>query len=437
MQILSIELHVNTRGKLYPDPKHDAVAALFYCLKSETDGIDYNGAPPDDSGQSDRHVGVVIVGDEQAGRSLGRTGFVVECVETEWDLLQWLVDKVQRAWDPECLTGYEVNKGSWGYLVERAKLEHDGYDLVDELSRIQSHRQRRAYPGQSSLKFVGRHVLPIWSLLRADNKLQQYSFEHVAFHILRVRTPHFSHETLTKWWGSKHHFKRADVFKYWFRRVQMNIDLLDESEIIAQASESARVFGVDFNSVRTRGSQFKVEAFMVRIAKPESFMLLSPNRQQVGRQAAVEATPLVMEPQSAYYKGPMVVLDFTSLYPSVMCAYNYCYSTCLGRVRHTDRSPNLGVTDYDIPPGLLATVKDDVTISPNGFMFVKEGVRKSLLAKMLTELLETRVMVKASMKGQEGDVPLTRLLNARQLALKFIANVSSMSGTRLSSVAQS
>jgi DNA polymerase zeta len=163
---------------------------------------------------------------------------------------------------------------------------------------------------------------------------------------------------------------------------------------------------------------------MVRIAKPESFMLLSPNRQQVGRQAAVEATPLVMEPKSAYYKGPMVVLDFTSLYPSVMCAYNYCYSTCLGRVRHTDRSPNLGVTDYDIPPGLLAAVKDEITISPNGFMFVKENVRKSLLAKMLTELLDTRVMVKSSMKGQEDDVPLTRLLNARQLALKFIANVS-------------
>jgi len=163
---------------------------------------------------------------------------------------------------------------------------------------------------------------------------------------------------------------------------------------------------------------------MVRIAKPESFMLLSPNRDQVGRQAAVEAIPLVMEPKSAYYKGPMVVLDFTSLYPSVMCAYNYCYSTCLGRVRHTDRSPNLGVTDYDIPPGLLAAVKDEVTISPNGFMFVKENVRKSLLAKMLAELLETRVMVKASMRGQEEDMPLTRLLNARQLALKFIANVS-------------
>lgn len=33
-----------------------------------------------------------------------------------------------------------------------------------------------------------------------------------------------------------------------------------------------------------------------------------------------------MEPLSAFYKGPLLVLDFQSLYPSVMIAYNYCYS---------------------------------------------------------------------------------------------------------------
>ncbi len=48
--------------------------------------------------------------------------------------------------------------------------------------------------------------------------------------------------------------------------------------------------------------------------------------QQVGRQNAAECQPLIMEPQSAFYKGPLLVMDFQSLYPSVMIAYNYCYS---------------------------------------------------------------------------------------------------------------
>jgi hypothetical protein len=45
--------------------------------------------------------------------------------------------------------------------------------------------------------------------------------------------------------------------------------------------EFARVFGVDFFSVITRGSQFKVESFMFRVAKPESFVLVSPSRADV------------------------------------------------------------------------------------------------------------------------------------------------------------
>lgn len=46
-------------------------------------------------------------------------------------------------------------------------------------------------------------------------------------------------------------------------------------------SEFARVFGVDFRSVRTRGSQFKVESVLFKLSKPESFMMLSPSRTDV------------------------------------------------------------------------------------------------------------------------------------------------------------
>lgn len=36
-------------------------------------------------------------------------------------------------------------------------------------------------------------------------------------------------------------------------------------------------------------------------------------------------------------------------------------------------------------------------------MYVKPSVRQSLLAKMLSEILETRVMVKRSMKENKGN----------------------------------
>lgn len=57
-------------------------------------------------------------------------------------------------------------------------------------------------------------------------------------------------------------------------------------------------------------------------------------------------------------------------------------------------------------------------------MYVKPGIRKSLLAKMLAEILDTRVMVKNGMKRDKHDKTLHKLLNNRQLALKLIANVT-------------
>lgn len=57
-------------------------------------------------------------------------------------------------------------------------------------------------------------------------------------------------------------------------------------------------------------------------------------------------------------------------------------------------------------------------------MFVKSNFRRSLLAKMLQEILDTRVMVKLRMKSSRCDRWLKKQLNGRQLALKLIANVT-------------
>src|SRR5437667_4091546 len=55
---------------------------------------------------------------------------------------------------------------------------------------------------------------------------------------------------------------------------------------------------------------------------------------------------------------------------------------------------------------------------------VKAAVREWRLAKMLSEILESRVMVKSGMEADNDDTNLQKLLNNRQLALKLIANVT-------------
>ena len=70
--------------------------------------------------------------------------------------------------------------------------------------------------------------------------------------------------------------------------------------------------------------------------------LCDPDPKQVRLQNPQEGIPLIMEPHSGYYRGPVIVLDFRSLYPSCIIAYNLCFCTCLGRIT-ANRVKKLGV----------------------------------------------------------------------------------------------
>ena len=425
MSTMSLEIHVNTRGKLVPNPEEDEVQCIFWCTKSDEN---FNKSQ-DASGMV---AGVIVLSEDGsvAQRMRGQTSVEVIEESAELDVMVRMVEIV-RTHDPDILTGYEVHGSSWGYLIERARLKYD-YNLCDEFSRMktQSHGRfgkeadRWGFNTTSTIRVTGRHMINIWRAMRSELNLLQYTMENVTWHLLHRRIPHYSWRTLTDWYSNGRHRDLSKVLRYYLTRTRLDIDILEGNELIPRTSEQARLLGVDFFSVFSRGSQFKVESIMFRIAKPENFLLVSPSRKQVGGQNALECLPLVMEPQSAFYNSPLLVLDFQSLYPSVMIAYNLCYSTFLGRIVNWRGTNKMGFTEYKRRQGLLALLKDYINITPNGMMYTKAEIRKSLLAKILTEILETRVMVKSGMKQDKDDRTLQQLLNHRQLALKLLANVT-------------
>ncbi|EPQ60815.1 DNA/RNA polymerase, partial [Gloeophyllum trabeum ATCC 11539] len=412
MTILSFEILALSRGDLVPDADVDEIVVAFYSFQGE----DEAAAPT---------TGFIAVEDVQLEPKRLRD-VTIDFVPNELELLNRVVDQVSE-YDPDILVGWEIQASSWGYLNVRGRAY--GLDITELLSRAPA---RRAGGGNhqwglrttSTFSVVGRHVLNLWRIMRSEYTLAIYTFENVAFNVLHKRIPHYGHRVLTSWFRSNVPNHTMQALRHMSNRTLLNLEILDRAEFITKTAEFARIFGVDFFSVISRGSQFKVESFMFRIAKPESFVLISPSKQDVGKQNAAECMPLIMEPLSAFYNSPLVVLDFQSLYPSIMIAYNYCYSTCLGRVVDFKGRNKFGVSELHLRPGLLDTLKDHIHIAPNGMMYVKPEVRKGLLGRMLTELLETRVMVKQAMKSAKDDKILRRVLDARQLALKFIANVT-------------
>lgn len=399
---LVMELFILTRGDFKPDPNQDGIEAIFWKFIND----------------SSTEEGIFIINPRQAIPEGN-----VQSFDNEMELILRFCDHVRNL-DPDLLTGYEVHSSSWGYLIDRGNARYE-LEIMKELSRVSSKGKEKfgdhwGSTHTSGIQVTGRHVINIWRHLR-QLKLPRNNIEYVTFHLLHERLPHFTEKSLTIMYE---HRGFLHVLKHFMRKINIDFKLIESTDIIARASEEARLIGIDFYDVFYRGSQYKVESLMIRIAKAENFILYSASKKQVRKQKPLECIPLVMEPISAFYKSPLVVLDFQSLYPSIIIAYNYCYSTLLGRLRNY--KPNelnpIGVTKIEHPVGLLKLLENDVTLSPNGLMFVKKSIRKSLLAKMLEDILDTRFMVKSTMKFL--DESMKKLYNNRQLALKLTANVT-------------
>ncbi|KCV72593.1 hypothetical protein, variant 2 [Fonticula alba] len=153
-----------------------------------------------------------------------------------------------------------------------------------------------------------------------------------------------------------------------------------------------------------------------------------------GRESKGVRTPGTMPPvidSTRWDDAPVAVLDFRSLYPSVAIAYNYCYSTCLGRLDDLPKPLSQEPTEIAFgcgtlrtpPPGLLRDLMDAgaLHISPTGVLFAAPAYRRGVLPVLLASLLQARQRVRRRMRVAPG--PEYARLDARQRALKMVANL--------------
>ena len=106
---------------------------------------------------------------------------------------------------------------------------------------------------------------------------------------------------------------RWRCLQYWLRRTRLNLALLDQLDLIGRTAELARAFGIDFFSVLSRGSQYRVESMMVRLAHTQNYLMLSPAKEQV--HPPVPAAPTLCA-HSLHYQCQLHGSDMFGQYPN-------------------------------------------------------------------------------------------------------------------------
>jgi DNA polymerase, archaea type len=319
---------------------------------------------------------------------------------SEEDMLKKFAEIVEQ-YDPDIFVGYNVHNFDFPFVVGRMKK----HNIPAKLGRCDKSAYIRKFAGTTSCSVVGRVVVDPYQILKNDPwvRLRRYNLATAAKVLLKdekldVGGPK---EMKKLWYGTA--VEQRKLVEYCEKDSELALNLVLKRGMVQKFVELSKVSGVllqdSFGGQTLRLDtkimhEFKKEGYIMP-CRPEEHEIFGrkKEREKAGLEGAV-----VLDPEVGLHSdGSVLVLDFTSLYPSIIRAYNIC--------------PTTFTTDEKI----------EGKTSPFGSKFVSPKIREGVLPRMMKEFLDARRAVKKQMRFEE-DPAKKGILNARQLALKTMAN---------------
>ena len=335
----------------------------------------------------------------------------VECFETEKELLvafQKYLIKI----DPDIITGWNIFGFDLEFLIIRATI-HCGLNPVwgrirGEVAELVEKNLSSSALGNNELKMVpmkGRYVFDLFQDVKREHKLESYSLNNVSKHFLKDQKNDMPVKEIFSRYKDGDPVKLGEVAEYCIKDTELPHALMSKLCQIQNVVEMAKACWVPLAFLSERGQQIKVFSQMAKKARELNFVIPTFRRPNGPTDEQYQGAT-VLDAQTGAYYTPITALDFASLYPSIMCAENLCYSTLVMNARY-DNLPGVKYEQFG-PHRFAQTDGNGEPIS-------------SLLPVILMDLKAYRKKAKKLMAQAEG-TPMEAVYNGQQLAYKISMN---------------
>jgi DNA polymerase delta subunit 1 len=336
------------------------------------------------------------------------TGLDLESFETERELLDAFQKYLVKT-DPDIITGWNIFGFDLEFLHVRAVMR--GASTVwgrikdDPVEKVVEKNLSSSALGNNLLKMTpmkGRYVFDLFQDVKREHKLESYSLNNVSKHFLKDQKNDMPVKEIFGRYAEGDPERLGEVAAYCIKDTELPHALLAKLCQIQNQIEMAKACWVPLSFLSERGQQIKVFSQMAKKARELNFIIPTFKRDAFASGGAEDGYQgaTVLEAQTGAYYGPITALDFASLYPSIMCAHNLCYSTLVMDPKYD----NLEGVEYE-------------TYGTHKFA---QNV-PSLLPVILTDLKAFRKKAKKLMAQHEG-TPMEAIYNGQQLAYKISMN---------------
>ncbi|HEV2429457.1 MAG TPA: DNA polymerase domain-containing protein, partial [Thermoplasmata archaeon] len=298
---------------------------------------------------------------------------------TERELLERFVEEVRRS-DPDVVTGYNIGGYDLPLLLERAEaLQLPGLALGRD-GGVPREAGERLY------RIPGRVVADAWWAARRDLRPKQESLQFVARTFLGDQKLDVDRRNIEAEWTKD----PERVMEYCEHDADLALRILEKLRTIDKAADLATVAQLSLEDGLNGRTSLFIDSLL--IPKADQRAIGVPMNHRTGRDSPIEGG-YVHAIRPGLYRW-VVVLDFKSMYPSIIIAKNICFTTL---------SP------------------DGTTVSPSGARFLAADQKPGIIPEILRGLLQDRDRMRAAMAS--AATPAEReYLDGLQNAVKILMN---------------
>ncbi|VVB88392.1 DNA polymerase [uncultured archaeon] len=333
-----------------------------------------------------------------AGKNTGIDGNVESCGNEERMLRRFF--EIIREFDPDILVGYNSNSFDIPYIVERIKaLNKKGIRIDSPMGRDGRPAYYRKIGNITRVSVIGRVVADVLPLIRRGFSLKQYTLRNAAKELLGAEKLDIPFLEMETYWNDDGE-KFSKFIEYSRRDAELALGFVLKLRLIDKYIALARTSGTLLQDILDGGQTQMVENLLLRKYRMYERVMSAKPTEETSDGRFDEGEELaggeVLPPKKGLLEN-IVILDYKSLYPTIMMAHNLCYTTVVVKDR-----------------------PDDVIKAPSGGEFASRKVVKGIMPAILEELLNSRQATREKMKSaNEEDY---RVLDATQLALKILLN---------------
>ena len=311
--------------------------------------------------------------------------------------------------DPDLLMAYN-SSFDWSFLAERMEISNP-LSRFFFLSRLIAHRstlQKKQFSSRAfgdsdnaRLDLVGRIDFDLYVYVTRNYKFKSYSLDFVSQQLLKnQQKTGMTIAQMIDAYKSGEPDRIREIVRYCAQDTLLPYLIWKDQLILESLVEMSRVCCVFVQDLLDRGQMYKIICQMYVHARKLGFSITAVDSD---KKVETFKGATVLSCESGFYENIMV-LDFMSLYPSIMQFLNLCFSSLVTQPKFK----NLEGFEYN-------TVKTDLG------EYVFQKTIPSLLPHIIQTLLSERKAAKKLMAKHKG-TKLENIFNARQLALKISCN---------------